>query len=274
MRVALLTGAVGWRDRDSSYTTAELATGAVLATGVVAVVTILVVGAGLPADDAALTGPSRWLAAAAGTVTLVAAVSPALAWPFGWRPRGGMPVWVLAAVRVAAAMVVVGCWTALLGSVAPAPAWTLGGVLGCESALTAWSLGVRPHGVQWWVRTQLSSIHLGILVASAVVVLLDTDRLVDVLVVLLTFQVIALAAAVSCHLLEQMRAVFEDRDLRLRRRVATAAHRDLAHWLHDEVTSSLRLLRFRLQSEALPPATVRAALDDLDHRLRLRQLQE
>src|SRR5687768_7317184 len=91
LRIALLTGAAGWRDRDSSYTVAELAAVAALLACVAAVVTVLLVSAGLPAGSAAVVGGERWVVAVIGGLTLVLAVAPSFAWPLGWRPRRAGP---------------------------------------------------------------------------------------------------------------------------------------------------------------------------------------
>jgi hypothetical protein len=274
LRGALLTGAVGWRDRNSHYLPAELATLGVLVTGVVGVVGMMLVSAGLPAESAAVAGRARWLAAVAGGVTLVLAISPTLAWPYGLRPRTMGPIHQLAALRVAAAMVVMGCWTALLGPIAPLPAWPLGSVVGCECILTAWALGVEMSGPAWWWRFQRSSVHGGVVLVCLVAVAVGPERLGEVLAVFLTFQVITLAAAVTCHGLTTLRGVFDRRDERLRRAALAEGHKRLAYWIHNAVTTPLRDLRLRLQAGELAPAAIVAALERSEHELRLRQIDE
>jgi signal transduction histidine kinase len=274
LRVALLTGAAGWRDRDSSYTGAELAAMAVLLACVAAVVTVLLVSAGLPAGSAAVVGAARWGVAVVGGLTLVLAVAPSFAWPMGWRPRRAGPTLGFAVVRVSAVMLVVGCWTALLGPVAPAPIWVLGSVVGCEYTLTAWVLEARTSGRSWWWNFQRSTVHLGIWVVSIAVAIANADRIGDLLRIPLSFQVIALAAAVTCYGLERLRVALDQRTSAIAHASAADAHERLAHWLHDDLTTSLRSMHLRLRTARIDTEGVAAELERLDHRLRLRQLDE
>jgi hypothetical protein len=274
LRIALLTGAVGWRDRNSHYLPAELAVIGVLATSVVGVVAMMLVSAGLPADDAAVAGNARWFAAVGAGLTLVLGVAPTFAWPYGLRPRTMGPIHELAVLRVAAAMVVIGCWTALLGPIAPLPAWPLGSVVGCECILTAWALGVEMSGPAWWWRFQRSSVHAGVVLVCVVGVAVGPERVGEVLAVFLTFQVITLAAAVTCQGLTTMRGIFDRRDERLRRAALAEGHKRLAYWIHNAVTTPLRDLRLRFQTGELGPEAIVAALERSEHELRLRQLDE
>jgi hypothetical protein len=275
LRSALLTGAVGWRDRNSSYTPAEWMVLAVLVASVVAVVSILFTSAGLPATGVALTGGTRWLAALVGALTLVAGVGPTLAWPFGWRPARTGLLQRFAWLRVAGAAVLVGCWTALLGPlVASVTAWPLGAVVGCECALTGWALGVEPSGPAWWLRFQRSSVHLGVLLLCAVAVLVAPDLGWSVVGVLFTVQVIALAAALVCHGLGALGRRFGEHDRLVERAVVAGAHERLAYWLHNSVTTPLRHLRLRALAPDVPALEVAAALEAVELELRRRQLEE
>ena len=274
LRIALLTGAAGWRDRDSSYTVAELAAVAALMACVAAVVTVLLVSAGLPPGSAAVVGATRWAVAVVGGLTLVLAVAPSFAWPLGWRPRRTGPALGFAVVRVSAVMLVVGCWTALLGPTAPAPIWMLGAVVGCEYTLTAWVLEARTSGRSWWWNFQRSTVHLGIWVVSLLVAVANSDRIGDLLRIPLSFQVIALAAALTCYGLERLRRSLDHRTSAIAHASAADAHERMAHWLHDDLTTSLRSMHVRLRSARIDREDVAAELERLDHRLRLRQVDE
>jgi hypothetical protein len=274
LRIALLTGAAGWRDRNSTYGAAETAVMAVLGASVAAVVTVLVVSASLPARGAAWTGASRWMAAAVGSATLLAAVAPTLAWPWSRRRRPARSIWPLAAVRVTATATVAGCWTVLLGSAAPWPAWILGSVVAGEVVLTGWLLGIAPSGRQWWWRLERSSIHLGILSVSLLVVVTRPDEIGDLVLVLLTFQAIAAGTGLTCAGLNWLRDVVERRTEGRARQRVSAAHNAMAEWVHDELLTTLRLLRLRMEARELSLDQAAASLTDLDHQLRLRQLEE
>jgi hypothetical protein len=274
LRVALLTGAVGWRDRNSHYAPAELAVLAVLVASVVGAVGMMLVSAGLPADSAALAGNARWAAAIVAGVTLLGGVAPTLAWPYGLRPRRVGPIRELAVLRVLAAMIVIGCWTALLGPLAPFPAWPLGTVVGCECTLTAWSLGVELSGPAWWWRFQSSSVHMGVVLVCLIGVAVGPERWAEVLAVFFTFQVITLAAATTCQGLTTMRGIFDRYEDRVRRTALAEGHKRLAYWIHNAVTTPLRDLRLRLSAGELDPAAIVAALERSEHELRLRQIDE
>jgi len=274
LRIALLTGAVGWRDRNSDYGAAEMAVMAVLAASVAAVVTVLVVSAGLPARGAAWTGASRWAAAAVGSATLLAAVAPTLAWPWGWRHRTATSIWPLAVVRAAAATLVAGCWTVLLGTAAPWPAWILGSVVGGEVVLTGWLFGIAPSGRQWWWRLQRSSIHLGILAVSLVVLVVRPGIIGDLVLVLLTFQAIAAGTGLTCAGLDWLRRIVDRRTERKVELRLAAARTEMSEWLHDEPLTKLRLIALRMVRHERDPVAAAAELTELIHDLRIRQLEE
>jgi hypothetical protein len=274
LRVALLTGAAGWRDRNTNYGAAEVAVVAVLAASVAAVITVLVVSAGLPARGAAWTGASRWVAASVGSATLLAAVAPTLAWPWSRRHRPARSIWPLAAVRVIAAATVAGCWTVLLGTAAPWPAWILGSVVAGEVVLTGWLLGLAPTGRQWWWMLERSSIHLGIVSVSCLALVVRPRDVGDLVLVLLTFQAIAAGTGLTCAALNRLRRMVEQRtEARAGIRLAKA-HNAMAEWVHDELLTTLRLLRLRMEGRELGLDEAVVSLTELDHRLRIRQLEE
>jgi hypothetical protein len=272
LRIALLTGAAGWRDRNSNYGAAEMAVVAVLAANVAAVIMVLIVSAGLPARGAAWTGASRWVAAAVGSATLLAAITPTVAWPLVRRHRPVKSILPRALVRVVAAMTVAGCWTVLLGAAAPWPAWILGSVVGGEVVLTGWLLGIAPSGRQWWWRLESSSIHMGILAVSGLVLVARPDSIGDLALALLTFQAIAAGTGLTCAGLNWLRGVIELRTEKKAEVRVAAAHNAMAAWVHDELLTKLRLIRLHMEGHELGLAE--AKLTALDHDLRVRQLEE
>lgn len=274
LRTALFTSAAGWRDRESAYSTPDLAAVAVLATCVAGAVTVMLVSAGLPGGGAAVLGTARWAVAAVGAITLVVAVAPSLAWPLGWRPRRTGPTLGFAPVRVGALALVVGCWTALLGPIAPAPIFVLGGVIGCEYTLTAWVLEARTSGREWWWALQRSSVHVGIWVVCIAGAITRPGRIGDLVRIPVSFQVIAAAGAVTCYGLERLRRAVDARARAAAKAAAADAHDRLAHWLHDDLTTSLRFVQLAVRSGESDTEDVAAELARLDHRLRLHQVDE
>ncbi len=96
----------------------------------------------------------------------------------------------------------------------------------------------------------------------------------SILRVPIAFQVIAIAAAVTCFGLERLRRGIERAGDQAIHVALGEVHTRIAHWLHDELTSSLRLIRLGLRSGTLTPEQVGGELDLLDHRLRMLQLDE
>lgn len=274
LRLALLSGAAGWRDRAALPTVPELAVLAAVIGSAVAAITVVLVSAGYEVPGAPIQGSARWGAAALAATAIVVAVLPGLLGSIGWASTWKPPIAVAAASRVGLSLILMGLWVGLLGPTAAIPAWILGVLVGGEITLTAWSLGAHLGGWAWWRLFQLSPIHLGILLTTLVTAVVEDGHEVNVVLVWVTFQVVVLGAAVTASATEHLRRSVERRLADLRREGAEEAHGRLAHWLHDEITSILRLLRFRLQAEAIEPAAVGAELEALEHRLRVRQLEE
>ena len=53
---------------------------------------------------------------------------------------------------------------------------------------------------------------------------------------------------------------------------ATVEHQKNAHWMHDDLCAQLRLVSIQVQSRSIEFEDVAQLLDDLDHQIRLRQL--
>jgi len=154
--------------------------------------------------------------------------------------------------------------------------WPLAIALGAEAALCAWALGVRIEPLRWWRSFLLSALHLGIvgaaLASASYLGLGRAFETIGPIYLLLHFGV--LIGAMIAGVLDQLRlGVEHDRDQAAASAAATE-HRQSAHWLHDDVSSEIKLIELRLRANDLQPDDVAAALSDLDHQLRLRQLDE
>jgi signal transduction histidine kinase len=219
--------------------------------------------------------PGRnWRSAILVGVGLAVFVAPMMLWSWRstwWsmdRPFVAIPVRVIGAV--------VGATGFLSGPVPPALAGLLAGlVIGCDAALTLRGVGIRVTPLRAIRYFAVSGLHVGAVLGLVVVVAFDDasglwpyiDRYGLLWLAILTM----LATLGGFQNLERMAA--EERSV-----IETSArlneHRERAHWIHDDVCSELRFVRIQVEQDALDGSAVSAALDELDHRLRLRQLDE
>lgn len=277
--LALLAGDRVWITGDSDPTTREQAVSAFML--VALVITLLVQLVALsgrvdPFDDAGLTASDRRLVALVGAGTVAAsalAVRPValLLGRHRASPRFGPSViWR----GLAYLMLIVGT-AALLSRSRFLGAIPLGLLGGSDAVLTLWAVGIAPAPLRWAKSFLFSTVHFGVLGAMLAAVWVESGNdavtaLLGIYVAMWLGVVVALAAVVGMHRLSELVDVQQaakeqavrDRERRLR-----------AHWLHDDVLSEVRLSTLRLQG-ADDVDAARVELRDLDHRLRLRQLDE
>jgi hypothetical protein len=266
-RFALLTGWVGWRER-SDFSTPE---SMVVAAQFISALALLTVAA---VSMTAERRVNRWPLAAICVALVAILIAPTLA---SARDRAWFvmrPSLAVACLRVAAGVALVGCWAALLGKSAPLGAWLIGVVIGTEIALTAWVLGVSLEPSRWWWRFQRSSVHVGVLVAMVSVLVVAPTRRGAIVVVYLTFQLVVAVAVFTVAAVARAWRRIDQRQAADVDLVRAEAHREFAHWVHDDVCAGLRLVRLRIESGAVTADAIPAELDALDHGLRLRQLDE
>lgn len=160
-------------------------------------------------------------------------------------------------------------WPAVAG-------WALGVTIGADVMMSSWALGVQPDPLHWWRRFLLSPLHFGVLGALAAVAIMPgyLPRLWSLIGPYAALQIGLVVAVLTCLALTAISEQL-DRDLDAARQEATGDERRYrAHWLHDDVLAEVRLTNLRLQRGDLDATSAAAALDELDHRLRLRQLDE
>jgi hypothetical protein len=202
------------------------------------------------------------LAALAGAVA-VALVGPAA--PARWAP----------APRLGAAGVAVIASAGLSGDTALPGLWPLGVAAGCDLCRAAWAAGTGVRPARWTRAVLLSPATAGALLALGTFAAVGdaaTGRRVLWLALAL---VLGAAAAVGvAAALDRCRRAVERSWAARERAVVVREHRSRGHWLHDDVCAELRLLRLRLEGGGLDLGAALAELDELDHRLRLRRLDE
>lgn len=180
------------------------------------------------------------------------------------------------ALRVSCALVAVVCGAGIVPTGALGGAWPVGLALGLDLVRTGGAIGLTIEPAVFLRRVLVSPAHLGVLVGVLAVLVadpsgIDRGRIVALyLTAVLIVAVGAMSVAIANLDIRRMRAMYEGN----RRRVVAEEFRSRGHWLHDDVCSELRLTRLRLDSGALAVSAVMVELDELDHRLRLRQLDE
>jgi hypothetical protein len=152
----------------------------------------------------------------------------------------------------------------------------LGVLAGADASLTLWALGVTPQARAWVRRFVGGPVHLG-----AVGALLAVAAFGESIPTLRTL--IGLYAAMWVGLIVAgLTVVMINRlGLAVDQRVAEEVHDSVAserarraHWLHDDVLSEVHLATLRISSKTATPEQINDELLDLDHRLRLRQLDD
>lgn len=185
---------------------------------------------------------------------------------FGWRVawRGAAFLVLLVAVAV-----VLPGWRAVA-------ALPLGVVAGADVCLTVWALGIQLRPTFWWRRFLLSPIHLGVLGALTAMLLVrsSNDTTWQIIGLYAAMQLGVVVAGVTMAVQDRLSTALIDEETAQRDDVIDAERRQRVHWLHDDVLSEIRLTTLRVQAGDGHRDTVAAELQDLDHRLRLRQLDE
>lgn len=222
-----------------------------------------------PLDD-----PAGRIAAGICTVSVLLLMVPVVV-----RLLGHPPVTQDIVVNLLARSVLISA--VVLSLVSVLPLWS-GGMLvpfavalGADASLTTADLGWRPAPLRWWRMFLLSGFHFGVIGAMLAAVLM-ADRASWSIVAHL-FATMHLNVAVLVVTAAIVASVLRADDADRRRTIAEVIEderRTRAHWLHDDVCAMLRLASLKVQTQAAGADEVLEVLDDLDHRLRLRQLDE
>lgn len=216
-----------------------------------------------------------WLAVIAGTL------ASAALWVRGQRVTVGRPTkpsrlvpraaWraVAFSALVLSVIVVSESWYVLA-------AWTLAVMGGCDAYLTIRALGIAPAPTQWWRRFVASPVHFGIIGAAIAAFVLGSTASTrwEVVWLYLSVHVGIFLGGMTVVFLDGLRQFGEGERMVERRRVVERERQHRIHWLHDDVLSEIRITALRLRAGDSSPKRAAMELDELDHRLRLRQLDE
>lgn len=205
---------------------------------------------------------------------VVMAVAPAQT--MSGRPTRPAALGIQLPIRMLLVLVVVAATFTTMPRWAALATWPLAIALGGDAAVTAWSIGWNPTPLASYRQYLGSPVHLGIVgCLLGVLAIRGYDVGISMaLPIYATFQVWVLVATLTAAWLCMLHSAERAEHLRVARSAASDEHRRAAHWLHDDICAELRFAMIRVQSRSVDLAGVESMLDNLDHRLRLRQLDE
>lgn len=151
----------------------------------------------------------------------------------------------------------------------------LGLLGGSDALLTLWAIGVEPAPRQWARRFLFSTVHFGVLGAMLAALFFDAqpETLSTMLGIYIAMWLGVIVAGIAVLGMNKLSVLVDADRLRKEEQVRERERLMRAHWLHDDVLSEVHLSTLRLKSVGDLDAA-RAELEELDHRLRLRQLDE
>jgi signal transduction histidine kinase len=167
-------------------------------------------------------------------------------------------------------------WVALTPQAAAVLLFPIGLFGGADIGLTAHLVGYDRSTMRISLSYLRSPVHLGAIAAVAAIVAFATNsRLTAAAInVLLAVEMTALLCVISAA---AVRRLFQRESLvtaQIRDEQRSEEHHRRAHWIHDDVCADIRGLRLKVTGQAMSPLEVEKELEELDHRLRLRQLDE
>jgi len=190
------------------------------------------------------------------------------------EPVGGAPFWPSVIWRGLLFLVLVGGLAACFNRGHVGAGAVAGLLCGGDLTLTLWALGSDARWLDLGRRFVLSPVHLGAVGAALAAIVTSTGPSVFVVVGMYVGVWAALGVALATmKLLEALAVHFDDQYEAHRADVIARERAHRAHWLHDDVLSEVRLASLRIGSGSASAEQINAELLDLDHRLRLRQLE-
>jgi hypothetical protein len=265
--MAIVAGVSVWADPDEPVPTLERFASAIELGSLAWCVTMIWVGSYVSDRDIAWAG-------VVGTVgACVIAIRPMRS-VFG--NRGTPPLALAFSVRVVMVLAI-GVAGLLAGPLFGfLVSMTVAFAFGIEAALSAWTIGVPIEPAKWGTQFLRSPLHLGVVgaVVGAAVSVSTDSGVRTALTVYVMFLVSVVGGIAVAWGLDRFRLGSETMQANAVAAAVAAEHRERAHWLHDDVSSELKLVQLRLRTESTGPDDVASQLGDLDHRLRLRQLDE
>lgn len=223
-----------------------------------------------------VSGSTRWATAAASVATVSIAsllIDPVLR--LTRRPPVSRSIGFNLFVHGAMMLLVGLCLLAVL------PGWValfsavMGVALGADIALTLQDIGWNAKPGRWWLEFFISPFHIGVVLAFAAgLALTDNPSWGRIWPLYATVHAWVLVALATTWCIGDVLArVDRDGEAQLSRMSEETSKRR-AHWLHDEILAQLHLVTLQVQTDVPSAKHVVGQLQDLDHQLRLGQLDE
>lgn len=278
--IALLAGERIWHDGPIQPGPRERISAAIALVGAACTVAVIWVAVGARFDPFDLDEITTRRAAllAFMIAATVAAVPLAVRYEHILRGREtiGRPLWFEFAWRTTALVLLTAVLAgALLRAYTPG-AVPLGILAGADASLTLCALGVTPQAWTWVWRFLIGPVHFGVLGALLAVAAFggSLPALRTLIGLYAAMWVGLIVAGLTVAMIDRLGHAVDQR-------VAEEVHESVAserarraHWLHDDVLSEVHLATLRISSGTATPEQINDELLDLDHRLRLRQLDD
>jgi len=146
---------------------------------------------------------------------------------------------------------------------------------GIDASLTCSELGWQAKPRTWYRRFLQSAFHFGIVGAVIGTYAVGGERRLSIIVPLFVVLHVWLGVAVATlWIISRLHSAELAERQDLFADVVEAERRQRAHWLHDDVCAQVRLVSLKLQTKSATTDEVVGLLNDFDHQLRLRQLDE
>jgi hypothetical protein len=188
----------------------------------------------------------------------------------------GRPFWFEIAWRSVAFLLLAATFAAALPRGHISGVFPFAVLAGADASLTLWALGIIPTARTWALRFLVSPVHFGALGALfAVAVFSDSLPTLRTLASLYgALWVALLLAGLTVVIINRLATAVDDRVAEETHEMRVSERARRAHWLHDDVLSEVQLASLRISSGSATPERINIELRDLDHRLRLRQLDD
>jgi signal transduction histidine kinase len=219
-------------------------------------------------------GPSSAALGYAGSTALALLLLSPIARAAG-RPVRPSRYGTALAVRLCLGLLAVASLCVLLPGWSSLWALPIGVAAGADAILTCNEIGVAPAPLRWWRRFLISPLHAVICCTTLLIIAVGEPSIRSTAAIALAcMHVWLLATALAASLLVQLGHAHSGERSQALDDVVWQDRRQRAHWLHDDICAELHAVALRLQSQRLSTEDAVALINDVDHRVRLRQLDE
>ena len=188
----------------------------------------------------------------------------------------GRPLWFELAWRSTAFLLLLTVFAGALPRAYVPGVIPLGVLAGADASLTIWALGIRPRGRVWVWRFLRGPVHFGALGALLAVAAFGQSlpTLRTLVALYLAMWTGLIVAGLTVVMIDRLGLAVEQGVAEERHDALADERARRAHWLHDDVLSEVHLASLRISAGHASAEQISAELLDLDHRLRLRQLDD